>query len=604
MRLLNIVIFLFTSCITLFFLFLILLWMYLDYEKIPNVVVKARREYDFIIVGSGTAGSTLAYALTREKNFSVLLIEAGDKFNVLSKIPMASITLQGNDRSDWGFKTVPQEFSSHGLIGNQQKWPRGKGLGGSAQINYMLHFGGVPKDFDDLEKFGGPEWSYDALKEHLSMPLENEGKCEKNDAKETCDDTRRLKNPYLKSFFEDISITQVNPLESVLTKAYLEAAEEVNEPVRFKAAQYYTKNGYRHSTYHTYLKPAFFHENLHIMTKTQVLKVLFDEKSAVGVLVARDYETPFEIKARKEVILCAGAVQTPQILKISGVGPLDELKNFQIPPIAENSFVGRNLYDHFNMPLFVSVNTSSTVNLKKMLSISAMMEYIKNGTGIYSNMAIFAQGSSLQGDHANLVFAMGSADEKALKDVSNYKVETFRKFFPRYFNHSEEGFVIISTCHKPTSRGTVKLSGNSVLDEPLIDPRYLETEADVRCMLDAVRLSFEVVRSKPLQKLGAIIHWPLMKECVENEDLEQEKLPSERYLVCLMRQGALTAHHPGGTCALGTSDSAVDEHLRVRGVKKLRVVDASVIPMPVSGTPNYIISVVAKKAAKIILKNV
>lgn len=345
--------------------------------------------------------------------------------------------------------------------------------------------------------------------------------------------------------FEGISITKINPQKSILAKAILDAASEISEPVRFKASEYNTKNGYRHSTYHTYLKPAFHHPNLHILAETQVTKILFHGKDAYGVLVARDYETSFEIKANKEIIVSAGTVQSPQLLKVSGVGPEEELKSHNIDTVAVNNFIGNNLYDHFNMPLFVSVNTSSTVNLKKMLSISTMLEYVRNGTGLYSNMAIYAQGSVIHGDYGTLVFAIGSADEKALRDVSNLGSETFRKFFPLHYNHSEEGFVILSTCYKPKSRGSVRLSGNSVYDEPLIDPRYLESDDDIKCMLNAIRLSFEVIRSTPLQKLGAIIHWPLLNECMtDDEVLVQDQLPSEQYLICALRHGALTAHHP------------------------------------------------------------
>lgn len=491
-------------------------------------------------------GSTLGWALTKESNYSVLLIEAGGRFNLLSKIPIASITLQGNANVDWKFRTVPQKFSSKGFINRQQKWPRGKGLGGSAQINYMLHYGGIRRDFDELEAHGGKTWAFNELKELLSMPLDydNEQYCERINGQNGCKVKTQIRK-YFKSPFERISITRIDPNKSLLTKAFLESAHEMSEPVRFKASEYHTKNGYRHSTYHMYLKPAFHHTNLYILAETQVLKVLFNGKEAVGVQVARDYDSSFEIKAKKEIILSAGAIQSPQLLKLSGVGPKDELKAVNIEPIAFNNHIGTNLYDHFNMPLFVSINTSATVNLKKLLSMNAIFEYIRNGTGIYSNMAIIGQGSSMNGDYGTLVFAMGSADENALRDVSNLDSETFKKFFPLHYNHSEEGFVILSMCHKPKSRGSVRLSGNSVYDEPLIDPRYLEDEKDVRCMLNAIQLSYNVVRSNPLQKLGAKIHWPLISEClIDNEELSQDQLPSKQYLVCVLEYGALTAHHP------------------------------------------------------------
>lgn len=413
----------------------------------------------------------------------------------------------------------------------------------------MLHFGGVKQDFDELSKATAGEWSFSKIKPFLTAPLEDKQIfCQKNKSKncmeiEEINESLLIRSQLKQDYTETVPITKIKPGESILGDTFLNVSELLGGSVHFKLSEYNTKKGYRYSTYHTFLKKAAFHHtNLQILAQTRVLNVLFKDKQAYGVLVEHDYDDPFEITARKEVIISAGSIHSPQLLKVSGVGSEQELKDNGIKLIAINDQIGANLHDHLNMPLFVSINVSASVNLKKILSLDQIHQYIKNGTGIFSTMAIIGQASSLVGDHGILLFGIGSTDEKALRAIANYKEETFKSIFPFYYNHSQEGFVMLSTCHKPKSRGTIMLSGASVYNQPLIDPNYLEHEDDVKCILDAMKLVVEIVHSDIFQKIGATIHWPNLKDCDGLPEF-YDRVPDDDYLICLIRHVSLTAHH-------------------------------------------------------------
>ncbi|CAO1416166.1 unnamed protein product [Diamesa tonsa] len=564
----------------------------LDFEYIPNLVpiesVK-NKYFDYIIIGAGTAGSVLAYELSKNASNSVLLIEAGGIFNGLSIIPLASTLMQGS-QMDWSFKTVPQKYSSRGLENEQQSIPRGKGLGGSHSLNYLLHYNGIKSDFDQWTRLGADDWNYDNLKYFLNRHDVdcNEGNCGVFVNGNETD-------------FPQLSILKVNRKKSGLAEAFMNAFDELKaiKDVDYKLARFTIKNGKRHSVYHEYLRRSFKRKNLKIIIHAKVLKIEFNsKKKATSVLISTASEVS-KVLVRKEIILSAGTIHSPQILQLSGIGNEQELKKLGINVVHHLPEVGQNLFDHLNFPLFVSINTSASVTKEKILSVKEIYRYLMKGDGILSTTAVIGLG--LFQDHGIILFGMGSADEKTLKNVANYKTHSFRSFFPLYANSGQEGFVPLSTCYLPKSRGVIQLDSNNVLADPLIDPKYLNNYDDVICMRKAVRLVVETIATKAFQKMGAQIHWPQLNECLNfgpfDKDFETN-YPSDRYLDCLIRHGAVTAHHPGGTCAIGT---VIDNELRVHGIKGLRVMDASIFPSPVSGTPNSIIIAMAERAAKLIL---
>lgn len=525
----------------------------LDFEYIPNLVpiesVK-NKYFDYIIIGAGTAGSVLAYELSKNASNSVLLIEAGGIFNGLSIIPLASTLMQGS-QMDWSFKTLPQKYSSLGLENEQQSIPRGKGLGGSHSLNYLLHYNGIKSDFDQWTRLGADDWNYDNLKYFLNRHESdcNEGNCGVFVNGNETD-------------FPQLSILKVNRKKSGLAEAFMNAFDELKaiKDVDYKLARFTIKNGKRHSVYHEYLRRSFKRKNLKIIIHAKVLKIEFNnKKEATSVLISTASEVS-KVLVRKEIILSAGTIHSPQILQLSGIGNEQELKKLGINVVHHLPEVGQNLFDHLNFPLFVSINTSASVTKEKILSVKEIYRYLMKGDGILSTTAVIGLG--LFQDHGIILFGMGSADEKTLKNVANYKTHSFRSFFPLYANSGQEGFVPLSTCYLPKSRGVIQLDSNNVLADPLIDPKYLNNYDDVICMRKAVRLVVETIATKAFQKMGAQIHWPQLNECLNfgpfDKDFETN-YPSDRYLDCLIRHGAVTAHHPGGTCAIG---SVIDNELR------------------------------------------
>uniref|UniRef100_A0A1Y9H2T1 Glucose-methanol-choline oxidoreductase N-terminal domain-containing protein n=1 Tax=Anopheles dirus TaxID=7168 RepID=A0A1Y9H2T1_9DIPT len=622
---------------------LLLLWIWLGVEIIPNQIRDPRllqdHSFDYIIVGAGTAGCVLANKLSENPNVTVLLVEAGDTFGAASIIPLISTAMQGT-KYDWAFRTTPQKYSSFGLGNNQQLLPRGKGLGGSGQINYMLHFTGIPEDFDRWERLGAQGWNWHAMKPYLDQlsPLVDRDMDETDDVMAECNQEltgEELYEPnhrYASMLAEGdkhdsvsfctkktvpktrqaasmdrLHITEVDSDESLLAKVFTEAPLELGQGYIFTPARYTIRNGIRWSSYHAYLRPAFNRPNLSILTSTTVVKVLFDETKRTRAIVVKKIgvdQKPVTVTVGREVILSAGALHTPQLLKLSGIGPKLELQRHGIEMVHDSPQVGQNYFDHLNLPLFVSINATASVTVDKVLSLETIVQYLKSGQGVLATTAVAGIGRPRGGRHGIILFGMGSVDEQALRHVSNMKQDTFRAFFPSYQNTSQEGFLFLSTCHQPRSRGAIFLRDRHIDREPFFNPNYLKDRTDIECMTEAIRLAARTVRTEAFRRIGAHLHWPRIKRCSNfgPPDNDREE-PSDRFLECILRTSALTGHHPGGTAAIGDrADAVVDSELRVNGVHGLRVIDASVFPAPVSGTPNSVVIAVAEKGSDLILQ--
>jgi choline dehydrogenase len=508
-----------------------------NFERIANLVPiesVQSKHFDYIIIGAGSAGSVLAFELTKRSNRTVLLVEAGGIFNGLSSVPLMSTLMQGSEM-DWRLKSVSQRHSSHGLTARKQALPRGKGLGGSSNLNYLLHFAGLQRDFDEWTRLGADGWDYDKLRHSLT----------------------RHESPNAEHDTPKLSITSI---KSRLGDAFIDAGDEMRETldasVTLSLARFTTRKGLRHSAYHEYLRRAFRHRNLSIMVHAKAKRILFNEANeAIGVEVQTESQPAVKVFADREVIVSAGAYHTPQLLKLSGVGDEGELSAVGINLHHHSPSVGGNLFDHMNFPLFVSINETASVTVSKVLSASEIYRFLMDGEGVLATTAVV--GTGRLGDAGLILFGMGSADERALKHIANFETETFRAFFPLHANASQEGFTALSTCLHPRSRGSVRLNPQDPWGEPLIDPEYLSDDHDLRCMRRAVRLSLEMVATKAFRRLDAKVHWPRLRSCDNFGPFDNAV--SDRYVDCLVRHAALTAHHPGGTCAIG---SVVDSELR------------------------------------------
>jgi choline dehydrogenase len=512
--------------------------------------------YDYIIVGAGSAGCVLANRLTEDPSARVLLLEAGgpDKRQEI-QIPAAFAKLFKTPH-DWAFHTEPQD----NLGGRRLYWPRGKMLGGSSSMNAMIYIRGHRSDYDGWRVRGNDGWGFSDV-----LPYFKKAEHQERGASEYHGTGGPLNVADLRS---------VNPL----SRAFVEAGVELGHPTNddfngpeqegFGLYQVTQKRGRRCSAAAAYLKPALGRPNLTVLAYAQVTRLLFEGRRATGVEYVRDGRTQ-QARAEREVILSGGSVNSPQLLMLSGVGPADQLKRLGIAPVADLPGVGRNLQDH----LFVSVAYACTrpVSLASAEALPNVAKYL-----------LFRRGPLT----SNVAEAGGF-----VKTISGLPAPDLQFHFgPVYylehgFTHPDgHGFTIGPTLIRPRSRGHVSLKSSDPFDPPSIQPRYLDEEADLRTLVEGVRLACELAHTKALSEYrGAAV-------C--------EKLGTAEEITAHIRGTAETIYHPVGTCRMGDDDLAVvDAGLRVRGVEGLKIVDASVMPEIVGGNPNAAVIMLAEKAA-------
>lgn len=302
--------------------------------------------------------------------------------------------------------------------------PRGKGIGGSSQLNYLIHFDGNRKDFDRWVANGADLWTiddeYDDIYEKNTPNKCNEDSCSINDAIKP---EFHKENNLLRT---QLHTTPITYDYSLLSSTFVDGSFELyqNNPsnLEYHLVKYNTYNGVRHSVYHAYLKPAFGRANLKIVLNTRVHRILFRQRNAIGILATEDNlkQAPHKIHAAREVILSAGAFHTPQILKLSGVGPLKELKRYDIAAVHNSPMIGRNLYDHISMPIYVSVNESMSVTRSKVLNVLEIFNYLLHGTGIFSNFGVIGYLTDRENNHGTGIFGVGTIDERLLRKIVNY----------------------------------------------------------------------------------------------------------------------------------------------------------------------------------------
>ncbi|XP_011692823.1 PREDICTED: neither inactivation nor afterpotential protein G isoform X2 [Wasmannia auropunctata] len=492
------------------------------FNEPASVIVNPETHYDYIVVGAGTSGCVIASRLSEMPNVTVLLVEAGGYFGWLSTVPLLAPMMQGTE-VDWAYQTEPQVFSSRGLHGYKQNCPRGKGLGGSGQLNYLVHSFGRPEDYKKWPK----GWSHADLL------------------------------PYFQKVSDIMNVIPM-PEEEYLTKAFVLAEESLKlDNVSLRKAMYTAKKGTRWSTHHAYLRKAWNRKNLHILMNTLVVKILFKNDKVDGVKVIYKDDSVGRIGARKEVILCAGTINTPQLLLISGVGPVNELKKHKIPVVQYLPGVGQNLFDHLNVPVYVNLRERVSITLVKLQTVPEVFNYFAFGTGWLATNGVMGFGRA--NNSGLLLFGVASAEEKLLKAISNFETEAYRSLFPSYNDSMHEGFIYLVSCLQPKSRGSVTLRSNDIRDPPKINPAYLQDPDDVTCTYGAINFALETLNTRLFREYGAKVHVPDFEEC---RHLRQDYRDVD-YSECVMRIAGLTSHHPCGTCRIGADDDAVvDEELR------------------------------------------
>ncbi|MEM9724365.1 MAG: GMC family oxidoreductase N-terminal domain-containing protein [Pseudomonadota bacterium] len=531
-------------------------------------------EFDYIIVGGGSAGATLAARLTEDPSVSVCLLEAGGKGDhLLIRMPMGLAAMMGDKLklNNWCFETEPQP----GLNGRKGYQPRGKALGGSSAINAMVYIRGHRKDYDQWAELGCEGWSYDEV---LPYFKKSEGNSRGADEFHGADGPLQVTD-------------QLSPRP--ITKAFVEAAKNVQhrENADFNGPEQKGVGLYQSSIHHTgpkrgtrcsaaaaYLTPNLERPNLHVEINAHVEKVIIEEGRARGV-VFRQGKDRRQARCRGEVILSAGAFQSPQTLMLSGVGPGAHLAEHGVEVKADRAQVGRNLQDHIDFVISYTTNTKDVVGIGlqgSMKVASEAMKWMRKGDGMLASP--IAEGGAFLATtpetedwpDIQLHFAVGMVEDHGRVIRAGYGV----------------------SCHvcvlRPESRGWVELNSPDPMAPPKIDPQFLTADSDLETLRRGAKIMRQIMAAPPIaQEI--------------KQEMNMEGVETDAQLDEVLRNRADTVYHPVATCAMGPDeDAVVDTRLRVRGVAGLRVVDASIMPRLISGNTNAPSIMIAEKAADMI----
>jgi choline dehydrogenase-like flavoprotein len=529
--------------------------------------------FDYVIVGGGSAGSTLAARLCEDPSVTVCLLEAGGAGrDLLIRAPMGlAVMLSGRLKiNNWAYETVPQA----GLNGRKGFQPRGKSLGGSSAINAMLYVRGHRSDYDEWAQLGCEGWSYQDVLPYFLRAEGNEhgAGAYHGDSGPLQVADQRSPRPISYAFLDAASQLQYR------------ANDDFNGPEQegvglYQVTQFHDrlKNGERCSAAAAYLHPRMGARNLTVVTQAHATRIEFEGKRAQGVRY-RVGGVEKRVGAAREVILCGGAFNSPQLLQLSGVGRPDDLRRQGVATLHELDGVGQNLRDHIDIALAYKTDDTDGLGLGGVGAVKLVkqiLQWRKDGTGLIASPGAEAGGflrtdPSLARPDIQLHFVVSIADDHARKLHAGY------------------GF----SCHvcvlRPRSVGEVFLQSADPLAAPGIDPRYLSDPDDLRVLIRGAKMTREILEAPALARFRRRELFTV--EGMSDADWER-----------LIRARADTIYHPVGTCKMGVDEAAVvDPQLRVRGLMGLRVVDASVFPTLIGGNTNAPTIMVAEKAADLI----
>ncbi|KQZ14229.1 choline dehydrogenase [Mesorhizobium sp. Root554] len=532
--------------------------------------------YDFIVVGSGSAGSVVAERLSASGRFSVLVLEAGGsdrRFFV--QMPLGYGKTFYDPAVNWNYRTEPDP----GLAGNADHWPRGKVLGGSSSINAMVWVRGAKEDFDAWAAAGNPGWSYEDVVPAFRAIEDNQA---------GADQWRGTGGP--------LHVSDCSAAVHPLTKRYLAAAQQAGLPFnsdfngeRQEGVGIYqisTKNGRRMSAARAFLRPAMKRPNVRVETNALATKILFDGTRAIGIEYLQDGQNR-TARAAREIVVSAGSVNSPQLLQLSGIGPASLLRQHGIPVVRDNANVGANLQDHVGIN-YTFRGREATLNqilrpwwgkawvgARYLLLRSGPLSLSMNNAG-----GFFRTDPSLPLPNMQLYF-------QAFSTVIPRNGER-----PILTPDPWPGFSIgLSNC-RPASRGEIMIRSASPHEHPRIVANALSTDADVAEMLAAVKF------------VRRIASMPAMAEFIEQEILPGPSIQSDNDLISDFRRRSGTVYHPVSTCRMGPDParSVVDARLRVHGIDGLRVIDASIFPDNISGNTNAASIMTGWKGAEMVLE--
>lgn len=524
--------------------------------------------FDTIIVGAGSAGCVLANRLSADPARRVLLLEAGGDQPINSRVPSDWVTLFNTD-ADWGYHTVAQE----GCRGRRIFWPRGKMMGGSGSMNAMIYIRGLPYDFNFWEQeLNCPGWGWESM-------LQDFIACEHN-ANHTDSPLHGQGGP-----LHVESPTYRHPHEEAWVQAGVAAGYPANDDFNgesqegFGFYQFTIRAGERSGTNRAYLKPVVDRENLTVRKNVHITRVLIENGRAVGVEYLENGQ-PRQVRAQSEVVMSAGAIGTPQILMLSGLGNAQELSAVGVKPVVDIPEMGKNLQDHINVAFsfYTKEHTGIGAWDAKFLEDS-YAEWEQSGTGPRSVPWVAA------GAHVR-------SREGIEPDLQLYGAASPHRDYTRFMS-VKAGMTMHSTLQRPESRGEITLYSADPLRYPAIDPKYFSSDAsgnDIKTLVEAIKIQRRIAASGPLA------------EILDGEMSPSAECQSDAEIETYVRSHCMTLYHPSSTCRMGKDSGAVvdSDSFAVNGIEGLYVADASVFPRMISGNINSTIVVIAERAARAI----
>ena len=530
--------------------------------------------FDYVIVGAGSAGCILANRLSADGANSVCLLEAGPPdWNPYIHIPAGFIKTLTNPKVNWLYEAEPSHWTGGRTIGV----PRGKTLGGSSSINGHIYNRGQRMDFDSWAQRGNRGWGYADVLPYFR-------RCEQRIG--AADDTFRGRDG-------NLQVTDLN-YQHPLCEAFMAGAQQIGIPrnldyngARQEGISYVQRTAYRRrrvSTARAFLKPARSRPNLTVRTNAHATRILLDGKRAVGVEYAQGGRAgrKVEVKANREVILSGGAINSPQLLQLSGIGPAALLRSLGIEARHELTGVGENLRDHYAPRFSVRVKNAETIN-ERARGLKFAGEVLKYFIGARSIVNL----------SPSMVYGFWHSDEAARSnDIQFLFTPASYKAGVHGLLDDHPGFTVAAWQHRPQSKGWVRARSADPFEKPLIQPNYLAEEGDRRVCVAAMKLARRLIRTQA------------MKPYVDFEDYPGDAVQTDAELLEAARHWGNTTFHVMGTCRMGPDTDAtavVDDQLRVHGMKSLRVVDASIMPAMLSANLNAATMMIGEKGSDLIL---
>ncbi|XP_072159623.1 glucose dehydrogenase [FAD, quinone] isoform X2 [Bemisia tabaci] len=574
-----------------------------DPENRPINERNLYKEYDFIVIGGGSAGAVVANRLTEVPEWNTLLLEAGGHETELTDVPVLSLYLHGS-KFDWKYKTQPQSTACGAMIDRRCRWTRGKVIGGSSVLNTMLYVRGNRRDYDNWAAMGNYGWDYESV-----LPYFKKSEDQRNPylAKDT---RHHATGGYL--------TVQDSPWNTPLGPAFLQAGEEMGYDIRdingekqtgYAFYQFTMRRGYRCSTAKAFLNPIRLRRNLHTALWSHVTRILIDPatKRAYGVEFIRDGKKQ-TVLAKREVILSAGAINSPQLLMLSGVGPALHLAEKGIPVIHDSPGVGQNLMDHIAVGgLVFLLDQPISLVIGRIFNIHASIRYavlgdgpLTSSVGLETVAFITTKYGNVTDDWPDIEFMLTSSSTVSDGGTQCKKAHGLRQdFYDEYLGDitNRDVFGVFPMILRPKSRGYLKLRSKNPLQYPLLYHNYLTDPDDVRVLREGVKAGIALAETEAMKRFGARFHDRPVPGC------KKFTLWTDDYWDCVIRQYTMTIYHMSGTAKMGPETdpgAVVDSQLRVYGVQGLRVIDASIMPVITSGNINAPVIMIGEKGADMI----